>query len=73
MESVSEALENLVNAAIAGRNATAMLVSAKKELTESNRLLAEQVTQLGDKYVQLDELLKSNNGPQPRGRTQWPT
>eukprot|EP00957_Ditylum_brightwellii_P070302 5340811-Ditylum_brightwellii.AAC.1 len=50
-----------------------MLVSANKELTESNRLLAEQVKRLRDKYAQLNELIKSNNGPQPRGRTQWPT
>eukprot|EP00957_Ditylum_brightwellii_P160168 12193708-Ditylum_brightwellii.AAC.1 len=73
MESVLEALENLANAAIADRNATAMLVSANKELTESNRLLTEQVKRLGDKYAQLNEMLKANDGPQPRGRTQWPT
>eukprot|EP00957_Ditylum_brightwellii_P197020 15010087-Ditylum_brightwellii.AAC.1 len=73
MESVSEALENLANAAIDDRNATAMLVSANKELTVSNRLLAEQVKRLGDKYAQLNEMLKPIDGPQPRGRTQWTT
>eukprot|EP00957_Ditylum_brightwellii_P159192 12116341-Ditylum_brightwellii.AAC.1 len=42
MESVSHASENLANAAIADRDSTAILISANKELTESNKLLVEQ-------------------------------
>eukprot|EP00957_Ditylum_brightwellii_P205731 15345135-Ditylum_brightwellii.AAC.1 len=72
IESVSQPLENLANAAIANRNATLMLVSANKELTECNKMMAEQVKRLGDKYTQLNEMLKQNDGQQPRGRTPWP-
>eukprot|EP00957_Ditylum_brightwellii_P060187 4571563-Ditylum_brightwellii.AAC.1 len=58
MESVLQVLENLANAVIADRSSTAMLISANKDLTESNKLLAEQVKKLSDKYTQLNEMLK---------------
>eukprot|EP00957_Ditylum_brightwellii_P024553 1853795-Ditylum_brightwellii.AAC.1 len=53
MESVAQALENLANAAIANRDSTAILISANKELTESNKLLAEQVKKLNDEMILL--------------------
>eukprot|EP00957_Ditylum_brightwellii_P196465 14969394-Ditylum_brightwellii.AAC.1 len=74
MESVSQALENLANAAIADRDSTAILISANKELTESNKLLVEQVKKLTDKYTQLHEMIKTiqngNTQPTRASRTQ---
>eukprot|EP00957_Ditylum_brightwellii_P004211 320172-Ditylum_brightwellii.AAC.1 len=74
MESVSQALENLANAAIADQDTTAILITANNELTESNKLLAEQVKKLTDKYTELHDMIKTNqNGntqPTRASRTQ---
>eukprot|EP00957_Ditylum_brightwellii_P018693 1404380-Ditylum_brightwellii.AAC.1 len=60
--------------AIADRISTAMLISANKDLTESNKLLAEQDKKFIDKYTQLNEMLKvmQNDGNLPNRGSWWP-